>query len=269
MLKACKGTAFRDYRDTAVIRFMVETGSRAGETAAMDLPDMHWQDGYAIVRRGKGGKGRTVPFGPFTTEAISTYLRKARTGHRLAGTPALWLGERGKAFGYDGLYFRAGVPRRRRWHPRLPPPPTKAHRRPPLAGRWRLRRRPDGSRWLDPAGHAPSLHQGPSRSARRRRSPPTQPGGLVTGEPYKRLKLYCAACLATGTKVLLDIQDQPADGAPLVAGQRRTRLREPGKGFDSWTYMCSRCNKPKEIRQKRISDTIADMPPHSGRSIAI
>jgi site-specific recombinase XerD len=63
LLRACSGGDFRDHRDTAVIRFMFETGARAGETAAMLLPDMHWQDGYAIVRRGKGGKGRSVPFG--------------------------------------------------------------------------------------------------------------------------------------------------------------------------------------------------------------
>ncbi len=117
LLRACTGADFRDYRDTAVIRFMFETGARAGETATMLFEDMHWQDGYAIVRRGKGGKGRTVPFGAQTTQAVSTYIRKARAGHRLAGTDALWLGDRGKPFRYEGLHaalrqraLEAGVP---------------------------------------------------------------------------------------------------------------------------------------------------------------
>ena len=34
---------------------------------------------------------------------LDRYLR-LRRGHRLAATPALWLGDRGRAFGYDGLH---------------------------------------------------------------------------------------------------------------------------------------------------------------------
>ncbi|WP_454778668.1 tyrosine-type recombinase/integrase [Georgenia muralis] len=59
--------------------------------------------GTAIVRRGKGGKGRVVPFGPQTARAIDRYKRR-RAGHRLASTQALWLGDRGKGFTYDALY---------------------------------------------------------------------------------------------------------------------------------------------------------------------
>ncbi len=55
-----------------------------------------------MVRRGKGGKGRTVPFGPQTGRSIDRYLRGRRT-HRLAGTAALWLGDRGKEFSYCEL----------------------------------------------------------------------------------------------------------------------------------------------------------------------
>jgi len=48
-----------------------------------------------------------VPFGPQTSRALDRYLR-ARRGHRLAGTPALWLGDRGKAFSYDALHKTLG-----------------------------------------------------------------------------------------------------------------------------------------------------------------
>jgi integrase/recombinase XerD len=44
-----------------------------------------------------------VPFGPQTGRAIDRYLRLRRT-HRLAETPALWLGDRGKGFSYPALY---------------------------------------------------------------------------------------------------------------------------------------------------------------------
>lgn len=103
LLKVCRGDDMRDKRDEAIVRFMVETGTRAGETVALGVADVDLQAGVAIVRRGKGGKGRAVPFGPQTARAIDRY-RRARASHRLAGTPALWLGDRGKPFAYEGLH---------------------------------------------------------------------------------------------------------------------------------------------------------------------
>jgi site-specific recombinase XerD len=104
LISACSGVdPFRDRRDEAIIRFMVETGSRAGEVAALELADVDLAAGTAIVRRGKGGKGRVVPFGPQTGRALDRYVR-LRRGHRLASTAALWLGDRGKPFVYDGLH---------------------------------------------------------------------------------------------------------------------------------------------------------------------
>jgi site-specific recombinase XerD len=104
LLAACSGLdAFRDRRDEALIRVMVETGARAGEVAAMALSDLELKAGTAVIRRGKGGKGRTVPFGPQTVRALDRYIRARRT-HRLAATDQLWLGDRGKAFSYDALH---------------------------------------------------------------------------------------------------------------------------------------------------------------------
>ena len=103
LLKACAGSTMRDRRDEALVRFMVETGARAGETAGLLVTDVNLPGGTAVVRRGKGGRGRIVPFGPQTGRALDRYLRLRRT-HRLAGTPALWLGDRGRAFGYEGLH---------------------------------------------------------------------------------------------------------------------------------------------------------------------
>ena len=55
------------------------------------------------MRRGKGGKGRTVPVRPADRPGARP-LPAARRGHRLADTAALWLGDRGKPFDYDGLH---------------------------------------------------------------------------------------------------------------------------------------------------------------------
>jgi integrase/recombinase XerD len=102
LIAACTGKTLRDRRDEALVRLLAETGIRAGEAIAMSVGDVDLHTGTALVRRGKGGKGRLVPFGPQTGRAIDRYLR-ARRAHRLAGTPALWVGERGKKFAYYGL----------------------------------------------------------------------------------------------------------------------------------------------------------------------
>jgi integrase/recombinase XerD len=102
LLAACAGKSFRDRRDEALVRLMAETGIRAGEAVALDLADVDLDAGMATVRRGKGGKGRRVAFGPQTSRAIDRYLR-LRRGHRLADTGQLWLSDNGRGFGYDGL----------------------------------------------------------------------------------------------------------------------------------------------------------------------
>jgi site-specific recombinase XerD len=110
LLKACAPppgaeprVALRHRRDEALIRLMFETGLRAGEAVELQLEDVDLRAGTAVVRRGKGGKGRMVPFGPDTALSLDRYLR-LRRGHRLVDSPALWLGDRGKRFSYDALH---------------------------------------------------------------------------------------------------------------------------------------------------------------------
>jgi integrase/recombinase XerD len=103
LVAACQGKELRDRRDEALVRLLAETGLRAGEALALTIADVDLAAGTVLVRRGKGGKGRMAPFGPQTARAIDRYLR-LRRAHRLAPTPALWVGNRGKGFGYDGLY---------------------------------------------------------------------------------------------------------------------------------------------------------------------
>lgn len=103
LLRACSGPDLRDRRDEALVRLMVETGTRAGEAAALEVGDVDLRHGTVLIRRGKGGKGRVVPIGPQTSRALDRYLR-ARRAHRLADSRALWLGDRGKGFSYDALH---------------------------------------------------------------------------------------------------------------------------------------------------------------------
>jgi site-specific recombinase XerD len=122
LIKACAGTTLRDRRDEAIVRLMAETGARAGEVVAMTVDDVDVRRGMAVIRRGKGGRGRVVPFGPQTGVVIDRYMR-ARRSHSLAGTTALWLGDRGKTFSYSALQrslgHRAQAAGVDRFHPHL------------------------------------------------------------------------------------------------------------------------------------------------------
>jgi integrase/recombinase XerD len=122
LLKACKGVGLRERRDEAIVRLMAETGARAGEVAAMQLDDIDLRRGIAVIRRGKGGRGRIVPFGPQTSLAIDRYLR-TRRDHRLTTSTALWLGDRGKTHSYSAMQRslgkRATAAGIARFHPHL------------------------------------------------------------------------------------------------------------------------------------------------------
>jgi integrase/recombinase XerD len=102
LIAACHGRSFTQRRDEALVRLMAETGARAGEVLGMTVPEVDLTRGLALIRRGKGGKGRYVPFGPQTGAAIDRYLR-VRRRHRLAASDALWLGATNPTFGYAAL----------------------------------------------------------------------------------------------------------------------------------------------------------------------
>lgn len=103
LVKACSGKRFVDRRDEAIVRLLLEGLLRAGELLALDVDDLDIVNGAAIVRRGKGFKGRSVPFGPQTGRALDRYLRSRRT-HKLAEeSSALWLADRRGRLGYWGL----------------------------------------------------------------------------------------------------------------------------------------------------------------------
>ena len=90
MVKACTGPEFRDRRDEAMIRLMAETGMRVAEVLGLDTDDIDLPRGLAYIRRGKGGKGRIVPFGPQTAKSLDRYSRMRRA-HPGADLAALFL----------------------------------------------------------------------------------------------------------------------------------------------------------------------------------
>jgi integrase/recombinase XerD len=115
LVKACEAPSgetsglpsLRHRRDEAIVRLLAEAGLRAGECIALTVADVDLVTMEAVVRRGKGGKGRRVPFGATTAKAIDRYKRVRRL-HRLADRPELWLGDRGRLLSYNGLYWALG-----------------------------------------------------------------------------------------------------------------------------------------------------------------
>ena len=105
MLATCTASDFTDRRDAAMLRLMVDAGTRREETATITLDAVDLDAGVVqVVGKGSNGQARPrlVTIGHGTAAALDKYLR-ARHGHRWAGkTNRLWLGERG-GLGVDGV----------------------------------------------------------------------------------------------------------------------------------------------------------------------
>lgn len=95
--KTCRGRAFAQRRDAAIIAVLKATGIRAGELAGIRY-DAHdprrsdldlWRREIAV--RGKGGRPRVVRMGHEAARALDRYLR-VRARHAQAWRRQLWLG---------------------------------------------------------------------------------------------------------------------------------------------------------------------------------
>ena len=85
-------------RDEAIILFLLDTGVRVSELAAMRASHLNLAEGYVQIPKGKGGKARRVQISPPTRRALSAYLRQFG---RSPETP-VWIAEGGHHTG-DGL----------------------------------------------------------------------------------------------------------------------------------------------------------------------
>jgi len=93
LLSVCAGRDFDAVRDTALIRFLIDTGVRVSELSHITVEGIDFEVDVATVL-GKGRRPRGVPFGVKTGEALSRYLR-ARKRHSMSNTPYLWIGRKG------------------------------------------------------------------------------------------------------------------------------------------------------------------------------
>lgn len=94
-------------RDTALLEFMYGTGCRVSEVAALDLADLHFADGVAVIT-GKGSKQRLVPMRGASLAAMIRYVVEVRPLLLLGRVrvDAVFLNHRGCRISRCGIYNR-------------------------------------------------------------------------------------------------------------------------------------------------------------------
>ena len=87
-------------RDQAVFELIYSAGLRVGELVRLNMNDIDFKGAAIMVRRGKGGKDRLVPFGQPAAETLTAWLavRGGLVDPEVSGE-ALFLGRRGKRLG--------------------------------------------------------------------------------------------------------------------------------------------------------------------------
>ncbi|HYQ62786.1 tyrosine-type recombinase/integrase [Actinophytocola sp.] len=79
LLGTCQGRDMISRRDAAIIRLLLDTGCRLGELAALNVDDVDF-DLSVINVVGKGRRGRAIPFGAKTAQALARYMRVRAKG---------------------------------------------------------------------------------------------------------------------------------------------------------------------------------------------
>jgi len=97
LLNACGGKF--EIRDTAIIKFLFDSGVRASELLALNIEDVDLNSGMVKVKHGKGNKMRIVWIGQKTIKAVSTMLK----GREIAGSSPLFLNDENERIGFFGL----------------------------------------------------------------------------------------------------------------------------------------------------------------------
>lgn len=77
LLESCDRQTSKGLRDFALLLLLVRLGLRAGETVALELDDIDWEQGEIEIR-GKGRRQERLPLPVDVGEALVAYLRRGR-----------------------------------------------------------------------------------------------------------------------------------------------------------------------------------------------
>jgi len=70
LFKVCSGKTALDVRDKAILSILLDCGLRVAELANLCMDDVELETGVIMVRRGKGGRQRTVHMGTQPQKAL-------------------------------------------------------------------------------------------------------------------------------------------------------------------------------------------------------
>jgi site-specific recombinase XerD len=103
------------FRNRAIIAVLLFCGLRRQELADLQLSDVDVKSRWLRVRRGKGGKGRSIPLAPEAAEAVGDWLEfRPEVDHEylLTGLGGRRLGKNGLVRVFRRVAKLAGVDRR-------------------------------------------------------------------------------------------------------------------------------------------------------------
>ncbi|HMG31678.1 MAG TPA: tyrosine-type recombinase/integrase [Jiangellaceae bacterium] len=84
LLDTCKGNTFEQCRDSAIMRVLLDCGLRVAELVGLTIADVD-REATMVYVLGKDRRGRAVPYGARTADALRRYLR-VRGKHPQAGS---------------------------------------------------------------------------------------------------------------------------------------------------------------------------------------
>ena len=82
-------------RDKAMLETMYATGLRVSELCALKLKDIKFENHLIVIKRGKGGKQRSVPIGDYALEYLKAYIDGARKENKGRDKPFVFLNRLG------------------------------------------------------------------------------------------------------------------------------------------------------------------------------
>ncbi len=98
IVSTCKKGTYNGDRDYAILLTLLDTGCRASEFLGIQIEDVDFTTGTILIRKGKGGKPRTVFMSKKTRLAVRSYLK-----HRETLEGPLWVAHNGEPISYGGL----------------------------------------------------------------------------------------------------------------------------------------------------------------------
>ncbi|TAL36281.1 MAG: hypothetical protein EPN93_08625 [Spirochaetes bacterium] len=96
LLKAAAGETFQGLRDRAILELLYSTGIRSEELCGIQMGDIDLTEKLLVVRKGKFGKERVVPFGESAKYWVSRYVERVRGLLGAGNNDRLFVSLRGK-----------------------------------------------------------------------------------------------------------------------------------------------------------------------------